>query len=100
MTTARAPPAEGGERPTFDAQQARAFRKLRARGDAGGDTAAFRRAEKPAFAGKPRFKPGYGGKPAFGDKKPGGFKKKYVGKAAGAKGSYKGGKAERAKRGV
>ena len=34
------------------------------------------------------------------DKKSEGFKKKYVGKAAGAKGAYKGGKAERAKRGV
>ena len=40
------------------------------------------------------------GKPSFGGKKPDGFKKKFVGKAAGAKGSYKGGKAQRAKRGV
>jgi ATP-dependent RNA helicase DeaD len=54
-------------------------------------------AEKPSFASgdKPRF----AGKPSFGDKKPGGFKKKFTGKAAGAKGAYKGGKAERAKRG-
>ena len=43
------------------------------------------RAGKPAFGAKPGFKKD-------------GFKKKFVGKAAGAKGSYKGGKAERAKR--
>ena len=36
---------------------------------------------------------------AFGTGKPEGFKKKFVGKAAGAKGSYKGGKAFRDKRG-
>jgi ATP-dependent RNA helicase DeaD len=62
-------------------------------------------AEKPAFADKPSFgdkpkfsdKPRFAGKPSFGDKKPDGFKKKFVGKAAGAKGSYKGGKAFRAK---
>jgi ATP-dependent RNA helicase DeaD len=77
------------------------FDSFKPTGDAGGDARPrFDRGEKPAFAGKPRFKPGYGGKPAFGDKKPGSFKKKFVGKAAGAKGSYKGGKAERAKRGV
>ena len=36
------------------------------------------------------------GKPTFGaGDKPAGFKKKYVGKAAGAKGSYKGGKSFR-----
>jgi hypothetical protein len=51
-------------------------------------------AEKPRFASgdKPRFasgdKPRFAGKPSFGDKKPEGFKKKFVGKAAGAKGSY------------
>jgi ATP-dependent RNA helicase DeaD len=54
------------------------------------------------FASKPGFasgdKPRFAGKPSFGDKKPGGFKKKFTGKAAGAKGAYKGGKAERAKR--
>ena len=59
--------------------------------------------EKPRYAAgdKPRFasgdKPRFGGKPAFGDKKPGSFKKKFTGKAAGAKGSYKGGKAFRDK---
>jgi len=37
----------------------------------------------------------YDSKPGFG--KPDGFKKKFVGKAAGAKGSYKGGKAFRDK---
>jgi ATP-dependent RNA helicase DeaD len=74
------------------------FESFAPSGDAGGDSRPkFERAEKPAFAGKPRFTPGYGGKPTFGDKKPGGFKKKFVGKAAGAKGSYKGGKAHRAK---
>ena len=57
-------------------------------------TPRFERAEKPRFRRQARFKPGFGGKPAFGDKKPEGFKKKYVGKAAGAKGSYKGGKAD------
>jgi ATP-dependent RNA helicase DeaD len=45
--------------------------------------------ERPAFA---RRKPSFGGKPA-------GFKKKYTGKAAGAKGAYKGGKAFRHKSG-
>jgi hypothetical protein len=54
-------------------------------------------AEKPSFA--PGDKPRFAAKPSFGDKKPGGFKKKFTGKAAGAKGAYKGGKAERAKRG-
>jgi ATP-dependent RNA helicase DeaD len=55
--------------------------------------------ERPAFArGKPSFgKPSFG-KPAFGGK-PGSFKKKFVGKAAGAKGSYKGGKSFRDKSG-
>ena len=75
------PPAEGGgDRPTFEGSKPARF-------------ATF--AEKPRFASgdKPRF----AGKPSFGDKKPEGFKKKYVGKAAGAKGSYKGGKAHRAK---
>jgi hypothetical protein len=94
-------PSSGGERPSFDRSKAPRFESFAPAGDAGGDSRPrFERAEKPAFAGKPRFKPGYGGKPAFGDKKPEGFKKKYVGKAAGAKGAYKGGKAERAKRGV
>jgi ATP-dependent RNA helicase DeaD len=60
---------------------------------------------RPRFAGKPRFgdqpafKPKFGAKPGFG-KKPafaGGFKKKFTGKAAGAKGTYKGGKAFRDK---
>ena len=46
--------------------------------------------DKPRFAGKPGFKKDF--------KTGGGFKKKFVGKAAGAKGAYKGGKAERAKR--
>jgi ATP-dependent RNA helicase DeaD len=50
--------------------------------------------ERPRYAGKPRF----AGKPAFGGK-PAGFKKKFTGKAAGAKGSYKGGKAFRDKSG-
>jgi ATP-dependent RNA helicase DeaD len=47
------------------------------------------------FAEKPRSD----AKPSFGAAKPEGFKKKFVGKAAGAKGSYKGGKAFRDKRG-
>jgi len=57
------------------------------------------RVERPRYAGKPRFgdKPSFGGKPSF--EKPGSFKKKFVGKAAGAKGSYKGGKAFRNKAG-
>jgi ATP-dependent RNA helicase DeaD len=52
---------------------------------------------RPRPAGKPHF----GGKPSFGGKfeKPKGFKKKFVGKAAGAKGAYKGGKAFRNKAG-
>jgi ATP-dependent RNA helicase DeaD len=45
--------------------------------------------ERPAFA---RGKPSFGAKPA-------GFKKKFTGKAAGAKGAYKGGKAFRHKSG-
>jgi ATP-dependent RNA helicase DeaD len=62
--------------------------------------------ERPRFTGKPKFggKPGFGGKPKFGGKprfgdKPsfGGGKKLYTGKAAGAKGAYKGGKAFRDK---
>src|SRR6187399_38706 len=94
-------PSAGGERTSFDRSKAPRFESFAPAGEAGGDSRPrFERAEKPAFAGKPRFKPGYGGKPAFGDKKSEGFKKKYVGKAAGAKGAYKGGKAERAKRGV
>jgi hypothetical protein len=74
------PAAEGGDRPTFEGSKPPRFSTF---------------AEKPRFASgdKPRF----AGKPSFGDKKPDGFKKKYVGKAAGAKGSYKGGKAHRAK---
>jgi ATP-dependent RNA helicase DeaD len=48
---------------------------------------------KPSYAGKPSF-----AKPSFGAGKPEGFKKKFVGKAAGAKGAYKGGKAFRDKR--
>jgi ATP-dependent RNA helicase DeaD len=95
------PPSDGGERPSKPPRFESFAPPSTPAGDAGGDSRPrFERAEKPAFAGKPRFKPGYGGKPAFGDKKPGSFKKKFVGKAAGAKGSYKGGKAERAKRGV
>jgi ATP-dependent RNA helicase DeaD len=82
------PPAEGGDRPTFEGSRPPRFSTF---------------AEKPRFASgdKPRFasgdKPRFAGKPSFGDKKPEGFKKKFVGKAAGAKGSYKGGKAHRAK---
>jgi len=91
-----APPAAGGER--SERSKPARFESFAPAGDAGGDSRPrFDRDEKPAFAGKPRFKPGYGGKPTFGDKKPGGFKKKFTGKAAGAKGSYKGGKAFRAK---
>jgi ATP-dependent RNA helicase DeaD len=58
--------------------------------------AEFRDQERASFARKPRF----AGKPGEFTKagaKPGGFKKKYVGKAAGAKGAYKGGKAFRDK---
>jgi hypothetical protein len=92
---ASAPPAESGERPTFTRSKSPRFRKLRASRDAGGETRPrFDRADKPAFGGKPRF----GGKPVR--RQASGFKKKFTGKAAGAKGSYKGGKAERAKRGV
>jgi ATP-dependent RNA helicase DeaD len=93
-----APPAEGGERPSFDRSKPARFESFAPAGDAGGDARPrFARADKPSFGGKPGFKSGFGGKPSFGDKKPGGFKKKFVGKAAGAKGSYKGGKAHRAK---
>jgi len=53
-------------------------------------------AEKPRAEGKPSFGTA---KPSFAAGKPEGFKKKFVGKAAGAKGSYKGGKAFRDKRG-
>src|SRR6186713_1378589 len=74
-------PAEGGDRPTFEGSKPARFSSF---------------AEKPRFASED--KPRFAGKPSFGDKKPEGFKKKYVGKAAGAKGSYKGAKAERAKR--
>jgi hypothetical protein len=84
-----APPAtEGGDRPSFEGSRPARFSTF---------------AEKPRFASgdKPRFatgdKPRFAGKPSFGGKKPEGFKKKFVGKAAGAKGSYKGGKAHRAK---
>jgi ATP-dependent RNA helicase DeaD len=97
----RGPPPDSGERASKPPRFESFAPPSAPSGDTGGDSRPrFDRAEKPAFAGKPRFKPGYGGKPAFGDKKPGSFKKKFVGKAAGAKGSYKGGKAERAKRGV
>ena len=50
------------------------------------------RVERPRYAGKP----GFGAKRSF--EKPGSFKKKYTGKAAGAKGAYKGGKAFRKER--
>jgi ATP-dependent RNA helicase DeaD len=74
----------------------------------GGSEGAPERSSRPprfsTFAEKPRSegKPSYGGKPSFskpsfGAGKPEGFKKKFVGKAAGAKGSYKGGKAFRDK---
>src|SRR5262249_23496800 len=59
-----------------------------------GEGEGAKRPARPPFAGKPRF----GGKPGFAGKA-GGFKKKFTGKAAGAKGAYQGGKAERAKRG-
>lgn len=69
-----------------------------------------RRSQSRNYKGTPRFsrdasappaeggeRPAFGrGKPSF-DKKPG-FKKKYTGKAAGAKGAYKGGKAFRKER--
>jgi hypothetical protein len=74
-------PTEGGEK-SFQGSKAPRFSTFES---------------KPAFA--PGDKPRFAGKPSFGDKKPGGFKKKFTGKAAGAKGAYKGGKAERAKRG-
>jgi ATP-dependent RNA helicase DeaD len=78
----------------------------RAEGAESGERASFERSKPPRFATfepKPRFagKPSFGAKKygdkKFGDKKPEGFKKKYTGKAAGAKGSYKGGKAFRDK---
>jgi hypothetical protein len=75
------PPAEGGEKSSQASKPPR-FSTFES---------------KPAFA--PGDKPRFAGKPSFGDKKPGGFKKKFTGKAAGAKGAYKGGKAERARRG-
>jgi ATP-dependent RNA helicase DeaD len=84
-----APPRESAE-PPRDADAAQVERPRF------GDKPRF--GGKPGFAGKPAFgsKPGFGGKPAFG-KKTDGFKKKFTGKAAGAKGSYKGGKAFRDK---
>jgi ATP-dependent RNA helicase DeaD len=70
-----------------------------------------RRSQSRNYKGTPRFTRDAGGpppaedaerapfaraKPTFGSgEKPAGFKKKYVGKAAGAKGSYKGGKSFR-----
>jgi ATP-dependent RNA helicase DeaD len=108
---------EGGKRPYKGsprfADEAQRFEGYAANKEPGGEAPrserpTFERRErkpfgKPAFGDKPRFagKPSFGGKPAFGSKpgfKKDGFKKKFVGKAAGAKGAYKGGKAERAKR--
>ena len=71
-------PAEAGERPFERGSKPPRFSTF---------------AEKPRSTGRPTF--GHG-KPAG---KPEGFKKKFVGKAAGAKGSYKGGKAFRDKSG-
>jgi hypothetical protein len=59
-----------------------------------GERPRFERRERPAFGDKPSFRK-EGFKPAF--KKEGSFKKKFTGKAAGAKGAYKGGKAFREK---
>jgi hypothetical protein len=77
----REPPRESGERPAEPGgDKPRAFKK---------------EGFKPGF--KKEFKGGFkkdGFKPAF---KKEGFKKKFTGKAAGAKGSYKGGKAFRDK---
>jgi hypothetical protein len=97
-----APPAEGGEeRPKFERAERPAFKKDKDYGD----KPRFERRDRPAFGDKPSF----GDKPKFGKPggfkkdfkkdgfKAGGFKKKFVGKAAGAKGSYKGGKAFRDK---
>ena len=76
-----AAPAEGGDRPSAD------------RGSKPPRFSTFAEKPKAAFGDKPRF----AGKPSFAGSKPEGFKKKFVGKAAGAKGSYKGGKAFRDK---
>ncbi len=76
------------ERPRFEGGERKPFKKPFGKPGFG----------KPSFGDKPRYgsgKPSFGDKPAF---KKDGFKKKFVGKAAGAKGAYKGGKAERAKR--
>ena len=82
------PPAEGGERPSFEGSKPPRFSHCsrKSRASIGESRFAVRRSSRASA-----------GKPSFGDKKPEGFKKKFVGKAAGAKGSYKGGKAERAK---
>jgi ATP-dependent RNA helicase DeaD len=106
------------DKPKFSGKSRRPDRM----GEEGGDRKPYRgggnrfeRGDKPAFGAKPpRYsdkafgakptfgdKPAFGGKPAFGSKpafggKPSGFKKKFVGKAAGAKGAYKCGKARRA----
>jgi ATP-dependent RNA helicase DeaD len=82
----RGPPSDSGDRPTFEGSKPPRFSSF-------AEKPRFSSGDKPRFPGKPSF-----GDRKFGDKKPGGFKKKYVGKAAGAKGAYKGGKAERAKR--
>jgi hypothetical protein len=89
------PSAEGGEGPSFERKPARGSTFAPAgEGAAGGERPRFERRDRPSFGDKPRF----GGKPSFGKKPAGGeFKKKFVGKAAGAKGSYKGGKAFRDK---
>jgi ATP-dependent RNA helicase DeaD len=92
---------EGGKRP-YKGTPKFADQAQRFEGYAGKDAARPERpgyGEKPAFGDRPSFgdKPRFGGKPGFAGK-PAGFKKKYTGKAAGAKGTYKGGKAERAKR--
>jgi hypothetical protein len=87
-------PSDSGDRPTFEGSKPPRFASFESKPRfASEDKPRFDSGDKPRFAGKPAF-----GDRKFGDKKPGSFKKKYVGKAAGAKGAYKGGKAERAKR--
>ena len=112
---------EGGKRPykgtpRFSEAGERAERPTRSRpptfesfappAEGGTDRPRFERRERPSFGDKPGgFKKSFkkegfksGGFKTGGFKSgTGGFKKKYVGKAAGAKGSYKGGKAFREK---
>jgi ATP-dependent RNA helicase DeaD len=84
---AERPSERGADRPVERRSESR-FESREPTGAAGG----AERRPRTGFGNQ-----GFGGKRDFTGKP--GFKKKYTGKAAGAKGAYQGGKAERAKRG-